>query len=70
MIKIPQKYVERIVRAFGQEGANWLNSIDTLIKKYKDKFAIEDIRYLTYSTNLLFERIFKKIKTTNNIKML
>lgn len=58
MIQIPEKYVERITRAFGEKGENWINSIDALIEKYQDTFVIKNIHFLTHSTNLLFERIF------------
>lgn len=58
MIGIPEEYVKRIVTVFGEEGENWLNSIEGLIKKYENEFEIQHLNYFKHSMNLLFERIF------------
>lgn len=58
MVQIPQEYEKRIIDTFGKTGEEWLNNIDSLIKKYKDMLEIQDINYLTHSMNLIFERIF------------
>ena len=58
MVQVPEKYVKRIIGAFGKEGENWFNNLDALIRKYENDFELENLHYFQHSTNLLFERIF------------
>lgn len=46
MIIIPRKYKEETISRYGQEGIIWLNSIHTIIKKYKLKFKLHNIKLI------------------------
>lgn len=44
MINLPDNFITRIINRYGTEGNNWLNNIDNIIEKYKNKFELENIR--------------------------
>lgn len=69
MVQVPEKYVKRIIGAFGKEGENWFNNLDGLIKKYEKAFEIEDLHYLTCSMNLLFEGYSNKLQKEIILKL-
>ena len=55
MITLPEKFKESIINRHHEEGIKWLNNIDRLIKKYIDKYELEDIRLANkLSINLVF----------------
>lgn len=55
MITLPEKFKESIINRHHEEGIKWLNNIDRLIKKYIDKYELEDIRLVNkLSINLVF----------------
>lgn len=55
MIILPEKFKESIVNRYNKDGIEWLNNIDKLIKKYIDKYKLEDIRLVNQLTmNLIF----------------
>lgn len=55
MIILPEKFKESIVNRYNKDGIEWLNNIDKLIKKYTDKYKLEDIRLVNQLTmNLIF----------------
>ena len=44
MINLPDKFKTKIINRYGEEGNNWLNSIDNVIYKYKKQFMLKNIR--------------------------
>ncbi len=46
MINLPKNYKTRMINRYGQEGKEWLNNIDNIIEKYKNKFELENIRII------------------------
>lgn len=44
MINLPDNFKTKIINRYGQDGNNWLNNIDNVIEKYKNKFELENIR--------------------------
>ena len=55
MIILQEKFKESIVNRYNKDGIELLNNIDKLIKKYIDKYKLEDIRLVNQLTmNLIF----------------
>lgn len=46
MIRLPDRYKERITAMFGQQGVQWLESVPFIIKKYIKRFGLTKIKLL------------------------
>jgi len=58
MLELPEKYIESIISMFGEEGKNWLDSINPILDKYINKFNLINIKLidnLTYNLVLFAE---------------
>lgn len=43
MLKLPEKFKTQIINIHGKKGKEWLENIDKIIEKYKEKFQLENI---------------------------
>lgn len=46
MLELPNAFKIRIINRYGQKGNEWLNTIDSLVNKYKCKFNLQNIKLI------------------------
>lgn len=44
MIELPEEFKQNVINRYGKEGIEWLNSVDKIIEKYKNKFKLYNIK--------------------------
>lgn len=44
MINLPDQFKIKVINRYGNDGIDWINSIDNIIEKYKKKFLLTNIR--------------------------
>lgn len=49
MLKLPEKLKTRIINIYGKRGKGWLENINKIIAKYKEKFQLENIELIEES---------------------
>ena len=62
-MKLPEKYQDKIIKIFEQEGKEWLNSIDSIIENNAQLYDLSDFRIFNkLSYNLVMTAISKNME--------
>lgn len=70
MIQIPEKYSNKIILSFGQEGKKWLSDALEIIEKYKNIFLIDNLEFFPkLSVNLLLTGYSNKLNKNILLKI-
>lgn len=55
MIRLPEKFKIKIINRYSDEGKKWLDSIDSIVSKYTEKFKLTNIKLIDELTmNIVF----------------
>lgn len=46
MISLPEEFRNKTINRFGDLAIDWLNNVDSIMEKYKEKFKLKDIQVL------------------------
>ena len=67
MLELPNNFKTRIMNRYGPEGKEWLDTIDDLVEKYKNKFQLQNIQLVdNLSMNIV---LFAKSSQYGNVVM-
>lgn len=67
MLKLPKQFKQQIINRYNDEGKDWLNNINNIIDKYKNKFQLDEMVLVEpLSINIV---LFAKSKEYGNVVM-